>query len=421
MRVCRSYIILIIALAFLLRDEAKAQFFFWTETWIGSSCLQGCTTYTGLNGAWTINNTLGVNGATPNKWYFSQQEQGLAAGSCGAVGTPISAHIGNDPNSPNAWFWCPTGDCGASYDAGACDGTQISHTRLESPTINCTGATTITLSFTYITNGDATDYCTVYWYNGVTWATLPALSKLICAGGQGKWQNYSTVLPAGANNNANVKVGFYWVNDDDCLDFSDADPSVAIYNVQLSIASGLPIDLLSFSAKYDNAINIDWSTASETNNKFFTIEKSVDGENWQAIATVAGAGNSDQTRYYSMSDNFVLPGTLYYYRLKQTDFDGHYTYFTPINITVPDNPQALNLYPNPASGSSLNVEYSASKGEYCTLNVYDYTGRQLNTIGIAAENDGENISVLNISTLPTGMYYIEFLTSERIMRDIFIR
>src|ERR1700730_16762427 len=104
-------IILFCSLSFL---ACKGQTYFWTETWSGSVCVKGCTTYTGPNGAWSINNTLGANGTKANCWFFSKQEKGQAAGACGAVGFPISAHIGNVSGSPLSAFFCPGGDCGAA-------------------------------------------------------------------------------------------------------------------------------------------------------------------------------------------------------------------------------------------------------------------------------------------------------------------
>jgi len=87
----------------------------------------------------------------------------------------------------------------------------------------------------------------------------------------------------------------------------------------------LPIELLGFDANCDDdVITVSWASASETNNDFYTIEKSLDGMNWDFVATISGAngtGNSNQTLYYNYTDYSPL-GQLSYYRLSQTDFDG---------------------------------------------------------------------------------------------------
>lgn len=92
----------------------------------------------------------------------------------------------------------------------------------------------------------------------------------------------------------------------------------------------LPIELISFTGKAGKDGNhLEWTTASEINNDYFTLETSPDGINFNAIATIPGAGNSNQILNYSFFDNENLAiesGDVIYYRLKQTDFDGKYSY-----------------------------------------------------------------------------------------------
>lgn len=96
----------------------------------------------------------------------------------------------------------------------------------------------------------------------------------------------------------------------------------------------LPIELLSFTAEtIRNQVNLQWSTATETNNDYYTIERSVDLQVWELVAQVRGAGNSNQVLHYSMTDANPLPG-LNYYKLKQTDFDGQYEYFGPLPVMI---------------------------------------------------------------------------------------
>jgi len=87
----------------------------------------------------------------------------------------------------------------------------------------------------------------------------------------------------------------------------------------------LPIELLQFSAACsDKGISIEWETATETNNDFFSVEKSYDTEKWETIATLSGAGNSSHPNEYSFIDKNENYGNVYY-RLRQTDFDGKST------------------------------------------------------------------------------------------------
>lgn len=95
----------------------------------------------------------------------------------------------------------------------------------------------------------------------------------------------------------------------------------------------LPIELLSFNAlpNNDNYINLEWETASEINNNYFTIQKSLNTETWSSIADVNGVGNSTQTVSYSILDKTPYQGVSYY-RIKQTDFDGAFSYSKVIKV-----------------------------------------------------------------------------------------
>lgn len=228
--------------AILLSYSLQAQIF-WTEAF-ENSCASDCPaagSNTG-NGPWTVTDASpaldGCGDPTePNTWYVSCAENGQAAGVCGAgcIGAgDESLHVGS----------VTLGDMGASYDAGGwCDaglsgfgffGTPTDK-RIESPTINCTPYSNITLAFNYIENGDlAIDNATLWWFNGTVWAQLFDLAKTTLCAGQGMWTAYSVVLPAAANNNPNVKIGFRWVNDDDG---AGTDPSFAVDDITLSVVA----------------------------------------------------------------------------------------------------------------------------------------------------------------------------------------
>lgn len=216
--------------------SSKAQIF-WVENFeSGSTAGALITSY----GGWTLSVT-GTEGSDPNTWYVSCAENGHTAGVCGtsctlssATSTGATLHIGSDAAAS-------LGDNGASYDAGglcalgfACPQTDR---RAESPTINCTGHIGITMGFNYIENGQgATDDGSVYYSadNGATWSLLVNTPKTTLCGGQGLWAHYTIALPASANNNPNVKIGFRWVNNDDG---AGTDPSFAVDSVSLYTAS----------------------------------------------------------------------------------------------------------------------------------------------------------------------------------------
>lgn len=217
-----------------------AQTVVWTETF-SNGCTAACPgeTYVGPNGAWTQTIT-GAEGANPNMFYVSCAENNMGNGNCGdicqAAPNPtlhISAQSGN--------AFCPN-DCGAAYDAGGFCGIlscPLTDKRIESPTIDLTGSSTLTISFLYMEGGDGVlDNASFWYFDGATWTLLQDLAKTpVTCSPQGTWTLYSTALPASANNNANVKIGFRWVNNDDG---NGSDPSFAVDDITITTPSSLP-------------------------------------------------------------------------------------------------------------------------------------------------------------------------------------
>ncbi|HEY0031255.1 MAG TPA: T9SS type A sorting domain-containing protein [Bacteroidia bacterium] len=213
---------------------------FWTENF-GTGCNQGtlASAYTGTNGAWFIGPT-GANDSYANTFYVSGTEKGTGLGNCGTVcgGTDnATLHVGSI-----AIPGFVTADAGASYNAGGICGIGycvITNRRAESPVINCTGQSSITISCAYFENGATTldDASLSYSADGgTTWTLLNNMAKtpLGSCAPQGMWTAYSFALPASANNNAFVKIGFNWTNDDDA---AGSDPSFAVDDITLSSGS----------------------------------------------------------------------------------------------------------------------------------------------------------------------------------------
>lgn len=170
----------------------------------------------------------------------------------------------------------------------------------------------------------------------------------------------------------------------------------------------LPIDLLSFDAnKKGQHVELNWTTASETNNDYFTVLKSYDANFYKPVAIVPGAGNSNTSISYSTIDEEPLTQVTYY-RLKQTDFDGKFTY-SEVKIVKPsDNSETL---------TSLNAYYSAASEEIFisfngipehdySYNVFDITGRPVRQGVISAGCSAKGYAVINASDIAQGIYSI---------------
>ena len=230
-------------------NSAEAQF--WTEDFTPTNFqpLGAAIGYVGDNpGAWTVTSLPGnTGGANSNIWYVSCSEASMQPNNCGDD-CPIV------PIPPPTPYIAQSLHIGTGFvDNGALyveTGFNLTDTeiRAESPTINCTGQSGINLSFNYIEYGDGTDDNAQVWYfDGVTWSILADMPKTLCgdgAGGpcntlvcngalQGYWTAFSIALPASADNNPNVKIGFYWQNIDDGNGIP-TDPSIAIGRVQLT-------------------------------------------------------------------------------------------------------------------------------------------------------------------------------------------
>ncbi|MFK8038290.1 MAG: DUF2341 domain-containing protein [Crocinitomicaceae bacterium] len=162
----------------------------------------------------------------------------------------------------------------------------------------------------------------------------------------------------------------------------------------------LPVELTDFTAQEVNNIDaqLNWTTASEINNDYFVIEKSIDANSWFELARVKGAGTSFSTIDYSYIDE-NLKDKISYYRLKQIDFDGSSSLSKTESVTLKYLRNEFSVYPNPAS-NQVTIE---TKGAG-TISIRSATGQIINQLIV--NNSGSTI--INIESLPKGIYFVEF-------------
>jgi hypothetical protein len=173
-----------------------------------------------------------------------------------------------------------------------------------------------------------------------------------------------------------------------------------------SIGSPLPVTLLSFEGKRINErdVLLEWQTATELNNKGFDVESSKNAFEFNKIAFVDGAGNSNTIKNYQLS--IVNPQNAYY-RLRQVDFDGTFSYSNIIFVKGSDNSNEniVTIYPNPSS-EYINIEINDNKISQSQIEgvvIYNLIGQKMET---KVENDK-----INISSLANGTYFIRLLDS----------
>jgi hypothetical protein len=179
-------------------------------------------------------------------------------------------------------------------------------------------------------------------------------------------------------------------------------------------ASPLPIQLISFTARLQTSVvDLNWTTMSETNNDYFTIEKSNDGIIYSLVGIQKGAGNSSEDQHYAMIDPKPFDGTSYY-RLKQTDFNGNSKTFNPVAINK-KNTGSFEVFPNPSDGQNLFVKLSGNiANKEVLVVVYDMQGKEAySKISVTGQSEELLQAIDPTNKLAKGVYII-VATSENI-------
>ena len=182
----------------------------------------------------------------------------------------------------------------------------------------------------------------------------------------------------------------------------------------------LPIELINFNAQCDNnIITLSWSTASEINNDYFTVEKSFDAQNFKIFTTVTGAGYSNSILNYSVVDNSFenKEHRNIYYRLKQTDFDGRFTYSDIIKVSCsPTSNESLNIHNLLVDNTNKRIKFSINTNSESKIKVrlIDVYGRVLFIINKKLYS-GINTISFNNSSLTSGIYFLEVNNNEHVV------
>lgn len=159
----------------------------------------------------------------------------------------------------------------------------------------------------------------------------------------------------------------------------------------------LPIELTEFKGqcRSNNEVELNWTTASEAGNDFFTIEVSADAEQWADAATIKGAGNSTVIKNYSYRHKNSTNG-ISYYRLKQTDFNHSFKYseIITVNNCRENGTGEITIYPNPASGEII----IKTDADGLTTEIYTLLGEKVQEITLERGENKIDISQFKAST-----------------------
>ena len=165
--------------------------------------------------------------------------------------------------------------------------------------------------------------------------------------------NYDSLLIGWNSQNLQSGIQFHGGNSTYCLAGLARDTLTNILYDNWSITDGgedcetYPIELLDFQAdRLGDKIKLSWATVSELNNDYFSIERSLDSNLWTELDTLQGAGTSAAISHYQYWDN-EPPFSQTYYRLKQVDFDGNYSYSPIVMVSFETVEWTPKVYPNP--------------------------------------------------------------------------
>jgi hypothetical protein len=177
------------------------------------------------------------------------------------------------------------------------------------------------------------------------------------------------------------------------------------------ISAPLPVELTQFElVPYADFVEVSWATASELNNDYFTVERRHEGaEQFEAVATLPGAGTTQNANRYRYNDYSISPG-LWYYRIKQTDYDGTYTYSQVKSVEV-SGKGLWQVFPNPSDGQDLHVRFTiADVNKPASITVLDAQGKRVHV-------EYTTVSSLTVPVqlqqkLPAGMYLVIIRTPD---------
>ena len=176
-------------------------------------------------------------------------------------------------------------------------------------------------------------------------------------------------------------------------------PGISNQTVSMQYMDGdaaLPVNLLSFSAnKHADDVDLQWSTSFEEENDYFVVERSVDGQAWEPLASLPGQGANFPVSEYNFKDGHPATGANYY-RLVQVAMDGTSTYSEIVSATFAGS--TVSIFPNPA-GDHLTVMSTE------TIEVFNGQGQQIPLASLSPVA-GNGSYKLDLHSLRKGLYYI---------------
>lgn len=197
--------------------------------------------------------------------------------------------------------------------------------------------------------------------------------------------------------------------------------SITSFNTKFALGfppGGLPIELISFDAKpSESKVLCEWSTATEINNNYFTVERSTDGLHYDSVFSVDGAGNSSIIRNYSAVDEHPINGDSYY-RLKQTDNDGHFNYSNSVHVYMNAVTNSYTFFPNPSERNYISISKNGEDLDQAKIFVKDILGRSVESIAKLSKNKTEiQLSIDPSSYSKNSTYIVSIISGNSVVKE----
>jgi hypothetical protein len=187
----------------------------------------------------------------------------------------------------------------------------------------------------------------------------------------------------------------------------------------LTIGGGsiLPVTGLEVTARLNNnstTANIEWKTETEMNSDYFTVERSIGGSQFTAIYSSKAAGYSVSRRNYSYADDImsVKQQKYIYYRIRQVDTDGKFTYSNVVAVRL-NRQVGVEAWPNPFI-SQFSININARTAEKINVSLYDLQGRLIRTNTAMLTAGVNKLELNNLENLPSGIYNLSIVSQDGI-------
>ena len=173
----------------------------------------------------------------------------------------------------------------------------------------------------------------------------------------------------------------------------------------------VPVELINFNGDVNGfKVHLSWQTITEKNNRGFEVQRSVNKIDWQEIGFIPGEGTSTEKKNYLFEDRSIGK-KLYYYRLKQLDYDGAYVYSNIIEVKISLNDfELLQNYPNPANPSTI-IKYVVPVESFIELSLFDINGEKILELFRGEKESGIYSIEIDIRNLASGVYFYTLKSS----------